>query len=155
MPLSYPMVNGNRYDFSSVQITVPDINRVFEGVKSVGYSDELSPGKLRGNRAQVVGRTRGQYEASANVEMYKSEAQQLIDALGPGYMERSFSITVAYSEPATPDLIIVDTISGCRIKKVEDSGSEGEEAIATKFDLDALLILRNGKAPLAVGQYRP
>lgn len=155
MPLSYPMVNGNRFDFSSVQLTVPDVNRVFEGVKSVGYSDELNPGKLRGNRAQVVGRTRGQYEASANVEMYKSEADAFLAALGPGYMERSFTVTVAFSEPATPDLVVVDVIQGCRIKKVEDSASEGEEAIAVKFDLDVLMILRNGKAPLAVGQYRP
>lgn len=155
MPLQYPLVNGNRFDFSSVQITVPDLNRVFEGVKSVTYSDELKPGKLRGNRAQAVGRTRGQYEPNASIEMYKSEAQALIDALGPGYMERSFNIVVSYSEPATPDLTTVDTIQGVRITKVEDSGNEGEEPLATKFDLDPMMILRNGKAPIAVGQYRP
>lgn len=155
MPLQYPLINGTRFDFSSVQLSVPGIGRVFEGVKSITYSDELNPGKLRGTRSQVIGRTRGQYEASGSLEMYASEAQSFIDALGPGYMERVFLVNIGYSEPSMADLTYADQLVGCRIKKVENSGNEGEEGLAIKFDLDVMHIVRNGKVPVSPPQFTP
>lgn len=149
MPLQYPMVNGVRFDFSSVDLEFN--GKIYKGVKGISYSEELAPGELRGNRAAMIGRTRGKYSAEGSMEMYKSEAQQLIEDLsaqGVGYMEASFQANVLYSEPSTPDLTKVDTLVGVRIKKAGDELQEGEEPATIKFDLSIMFISRNGATPI-------
>ena len=141
----YPLINGHRYDFSSIEFkyktkTGP-VNRTL-GVKSVDYSDSLEPGKVRGNHAQKLGRTRGEYDAEASVELYKTEFDEMLAILGPGYMEQYFDIPVTYAESGSPTT--TDTIVGCRIKKVSNAHSEGGEPLTVKIDLDPSHILRNG-----------
>ena len=80
-PISYPLINGVRYDFSSVEL---NFNGLIQraGIKALSYKHSLTPGELRGNRPQLVGRTRGKYEASASFEMFKLEYQSFIAAIG-------------------------------------------------------------------------
>lgn len=144
--ISYPLVNGIRYDWSSVLF---DINGIkFQGFKSVDYSASLTPGKIRGNRAQVVGRTRGSYDATGSAEVWKADFLNVLAVLGDGFMETSFNITASYSEVTTPNLIITDQLVGCRIVKHSDQGSEGEEPLTVKLDLDMLYIAPNGQVPI-------
>lgn len=152
MPIAYPLVNGNRYDFSSVEIRVA--GALFNGVKEVTYSQTLEPGIVRGNRAQVIGRTRGPLDAEGNLTLYKLEFQALIQALQllgaptqAGFMEVPFDVVVNYAEVGQP--VIQDTLRGCRIKKYEDTGSEGGEPIATSVDLHIMLILSGDLPPIA------
>lgn len=152
MPIAYPLINGNRYDFSSVELNVA--GALFNGVKEITYSQTLEPGIVRGNRAQVIGRTRGPLDAEGNLTLYKLEFQSLIAALqvlgaptGAGFMEVPFDVVVNYAEVGQP--VITDTLRGCRIKKYEDTGAEGGEAIATSVDLHIMLILSGGLPPIA------
>ena len=148
-PIPYPLVNGNRYDFSSVEIAVGA--RLFNGVKSIKYSQTLEPGKVRGNRSQVIGRTRGPLDSDGSIELYRLEFQDLITTLaalrpGLGFMEASFDILVTYAEPGQP--VVQDLLQGCRIKKHENNGQEGGDAITTACDLDILMVLPGGVAPI-------
>lgn len=145
--IQYPLINGNRFDFSSVEVVIDSV--LFGGVKEVTYSDSLEPGELRGNRAQLIGRTRGKYGAEGSLTLFKSEFQQMIALLGGqgiGYMEASFTVVVAHSEPGSD--VVTDTLIGCRIKKAEDQKQEGGEPLTVKCDLHIMRIDRNGVTPL-------
>ena len=147
--ISYPLVNGMRFDFSSVEITAGA--RIFNGVKSIKYSQTLEPGKVRGNRSQIVGRTRGPLDSDGSIELYRLEFQDLIRVLallkpGVGYMEAPFDITVTYSE--TGSEVVQDLIQGCRIKKHENNGQEGGDAITVACDLDIMMVLPGGVPPI-------
>src|SRR5574343_810760 len=118
MALSYPLVNGLPYDFSSVEIITPI--GIVNAIKEITYSDTLAPGKVRGTRAQVIGRTRGKYDAEGSLSIYKAEWEDLIAKLAPisglvGFMEVTFPIVVNFSEffePRRPNVL-----HGCRITK--------------------------------------
>jgi len=139
----YPTVNGNRFSWSSVEIKFD--GKRYLGVKNVNYSQELAPGQVYGNHAQKLGRTRGELKPEGSLEMYKEEADELIEALGDGYMEKNFDVPIVYSEFGRTKKVV---LHGCRIKKVDDSHSQGTEALTTKLELDVMWIERNGKKPL-------
>jgi len=148
----YPLINGTRYDFSSVEITIEAV--LFNGVKEISYSDGLEPGELRGNHAQLIGRTRGKYSAEGSITFFKEEFQQFIAALafkGLGSMEASWNASVVYSEIGGAPLM--DQLFGCRIKKAEDSGSEGGDALAVKCDLHIMQVIRNHILPMKASKY--
>jgi hypothetical protein len=149
MPISYPLINGARFDFSSVEISVG--GRLFNGVKSLKYSQTLEPGLVRGNRSQVLGRTRGPLDSEGSIELYRLEFQDLIATLamlrpGVGYMEAPFDITATYSEIGSS--VVTDRLQGCRIKKHENSGQEGGDALTVACDLHIMMVLPGGVAPI-------
>ncbi len=149
--ISYPMINGNRFDFSSVQFTIAGVT--FNGVADVNYKHALKPGELRGTRSKMIGRTRGKYEASGDITLFKSEFQQLVTLLGSqglGYMETSFDIIVTYNELG--NVPVTDTLVGCRITDDSDSGKEGGDPTQVKLELNIMYMLRNGVSPLALTQ---
>jgi len=67
-------------------------------------------------------------------------------ALGDGFMEVPFQITVSYSEANLP--AVTDTLVGCRITKVEMSGSEGSDPLVFKLSLSIIDLLYNGVSGL-------
>lgn len=140
----YPLINGLRFDYSSVEIAVGSATIV--GVSELSYSSKLEPGKVRGTSAQVNGRTRGQYEAEGSMTLFKQEADELLALLGPGFMEVAFPVTVHYAESGQP--LITDRLIGARIKSMENSHKEGSDALTVKFDLDLIAIVHNGLAPI-------
>lgn len=145
--IQYPLINGNRFDFSSVEVVAESV--LFGGVKEITYTDSLEPGELRGNRSQLIGRTRGKYAVEASLTMFKSEFQQLITLLGSkgvGYMEVAFTVVVSHSEPGND--VVTDTLLGCRIKKAEDQKQEGGEPLTVKAELHVMRLDRNGVTPL-------
>lgn len=147
MALNYPDVNGNRYDHSSVEITL--LGQRFDGVKSVSYKQMLEPGEVRGNRAQLIGRTRGKYSAEGNIELYRLEYDAvcaLIRAQGKGLLETSFDIVVNYTENGTD--VSTDKLIGCRFKSDDTSSQEGGDAITVKLDLHVMKLIKNGTSPI-------
>lgn len=144
MAAEYPQVNGVRYDYSSVEINVN--GRIIKGVKSISYKHALKPGVVRGTSAQKNGRTRGQYEPEASFTMYKQEADEFIESLGNGYMERSFNVVVNYSDDGQP--VKTTRIIGARIADESDENEEGTDALCTKFELDVIAVIKNGVSPM-------
>jgi len=147
-PLVYPKINGVVFDHSSVELNI--LNVLFYGVKSISYSHKLTPGKAKGNRAQVVGRTRGPYEAEGELELYRAEFDAmclLLSSRGKGIMEYSIPvISVSFSE----NLIDVsqDKLIGVRLTSNEFTSTEGESPLTVKCKLDIMQLLPNGLPPI-------
>lgn len=141
-----PIINGFVYGYSSVEVQFG--GWVFRGIKSIDYKHKRTPGKIRGTHPQILGRTRGQYEAEGSLTMWKHAWDKLRDALGEGYMEFTFPICVTYSErgPLNPT---VDILYGCQIIEVDNSHSEGSDGLEVKLSLDIFMILENGLPPMA------
>ncbi len=148
MAIEYPLVQGERHDFAAIEVEIqtPDGPRRFKGFKAVNYSIALEPGMVRGTGARKLGRTRGEATEDGSLEMYRAEWDELRDALGDGYMRVSFDISVTYG--ATGIRTTTDTLTGCRIKKVESSHSQGADGLAVKLDLDIMKIMEGGLDPI-------
>lgn len=147
MPAPIPLINGVHFDYSSIRVSFdgrdPEIH-----VLEISYKDALEPGEVRGTSARVTGRTRGQYKPEASLTLTKAAWSELLENLGQGYMEKSFEILVNYAEVGLP--VIPDVITGCRIKNVDESHSDGNsDALKVKLDLHVIQIIRDGVSPLA------
>lgn len=145
------LINGMRYDFSSIELNILGIP--FTLVTEINYSDSLEPGTLRGTSPKKLGRTRGEYDAEGSITIYKADYNQLTTlllplALGGGFMEAPFLITVMYQEVRSEGLI-TDTLRGCRIVSNDSSNSQGGDPSMMSIDLNIMEILWNGKRPVA------
>ena len=150
----YPLINGQRADFSCIELMVFGVPRIFQGLESIDYSYTLKPAKLYGTSPAPIGRTRGKYESDGKLKLPLAEANVLIGQLaaigqpqGFGFMEVSFDISVMY---VTPDgQVINDTIKGARITKIGEAHKTGGEALMVDVDLDVMSVLPNGNLPYA------
>lgn len=145
----YPLVNGNRYDFTSIEILINGVP--YRGVKSIDYKDSLATQKQYGTSARPLGRNRGVYDASGALEMFKEDfsvVAPVLAALGNGGLgEANFLILATYADFGAPT--VTDTLIGCRIKGVDESHAQGGEAVTVKLDLDIMDINRNGVSLLS------
>jgi hypothetical protein len=148
----YPLINGHRFDWSSVRVTIDGVP--YTGVKSINYRQSLTPSVVRGTRAQPTGRTRGIYEPEGSIELYKEDYQDIIQALSKGgtqgYMEVAFQVLVQYSSGILP--VVTDTLAGVRLASDEDSPAEGGDAFTVNCDLSIMYVLRNGLSALSPDQ---
>ena len=142
--MQYPLINGHRYDFSSIEGSIA--GKKYMGYTSINYKQTLEPGEARGNHAQRYGTTRGQLKADADFEMLKEEGEEFIRGLGDGYMEKRFNMTVVYSEEGGKTR--TDVLHNCRIQEVSDGHSEGGDALKLKFTLSVDWVEKDGKKPL-------
>lgn len=136
----YPLINGTMHEWSS--ITLKAKGKTYTRVKSINYSEKLTPTKVYGTSADVIGRTRGMREVDADLELYLDEWRLLQADLGPGFYEVPFEITVAYAEDNVST--IVDTLVGCRIQELGASQSQGADALTRKVGLSVMKLLPNG-----------
>lgn len=145
-----PLINGQRYDFSSGKFDIAGV-KFAEGIKAVSYSEEGKPGKARGARPAVAGMTRGEYDVSGSLEIYKEYLDEFLKALtsqGRGYLEQMFVGTFAYAEYGMP--LTVDVLIGMKLTKLDDSHSEGGDPLVVKADFVAIEMTRNGRRPYAI-----
>lgn len=136
----YPLINGHRYSFSSIEATFN--GKKYIGFSAINFDEELEPGEVRGASAELLGRTRGDYKTSGSYEMYLQEDEVFIEALGDGYGEVSFNITVMYAEDNSP--VIQKTLIGCRIKKGSHGHTKGTDGLSVKRDLSIVRIKSKG-----------
>ena len=137
---TYPLINGNSFDYSSIEIDIA--GTIYVGVKEVSWTQSMDKGKQRGTNPQVLARTRGEYDAEASMVMYPQEYTDLITALGDGYGEVSFNVTITYSDVGQQTQTI--RLLGCQIKNEESGGSQGTDPLEDSIDLDVIQIERNG-----------
>ena len=137
---TYPLINGNKYDYSSIEIDID--GTLFTGVKEVSFTQGLEPGEVRGTRAELIGRTRGEYSAEGSMVVYAEEYAEIIAALGDGFMEKSFSVTMTYSDTNVPTQ--VNRLIGCRITNVEGGGSQGTDPLEVSLDLSVFRVETDG-----------
>ena len=65
-----------------------------------------------------------------------------IKALGDGFMEKSFSVTVTYSDTNVP--VQVNRLIGCRITSSEGGGSQGTDPLEVSLDLSIFRVETDG-----------
>ncbi|NSW85208.1 MAG: hypothetical protein HPY84_02700 [Syntrophobacteraceae bacterium] len=145
------MINGNQYDWESVEIVMP--HGIVIGVQEVSYSDER-PIEARYGRGSIPrGYGRKNYEASGSLTLDKDEADRLQKALGGSFYTKStFTVVVSYAnhDQAT----ITDVLKDCHITKRDNSAKQGEENSGqTKLDIVILSPIEwNGKAAYKAGR---
>lgn len=142
--MDYPLVNGTRYEWSSIEAKVA--GDIVIGFKEINFDDSLEPTLVYGTHAQPMGRTRGVYKANADMTLYLDEANTLIQKLGAGFKETPFDITVAYSEGGAT---ITAEIVGCRIKTNSVGNSQGADPSTMKFELSVMFVRWMGQESLA------
>lgn len=145
-PIPYPLINGTRHSFSSIELKLN--GNIFIGFKSINYSRSRSRTAVYGNSPDPIGKTRGTNEYTADVELYLAEWNQFMESIGEGYGDVFFQVLVTYSENGFDT--IQDTINGCTIDGLEVSQSQGSDPLVRKFEMSPLKSLFNGKDDLAV-----
>jgi hypothetical protein len=155
IPLQYPLINGVKHDFASIELNIN--GQIFIGFKAINYSRERTRTKVRGNSPDPIAKTTGTNEYNAEVELYLAEWNYLQKAilipaaqqagLGSGYGDLMFNITVSYSDPGFDP--IQDIILACSIDSTDASQSQGPDPLIRKLKLEPLKILFNGIDDLA------
>lgn len=149
MGIQYPAINGVRHSFASIDLTVK--GKRFVGFKEVNYNQDLEPGEVRGAHPELLGRTIGDLKNDGSLTLYEEEWKELLEALGDGYMQQSFDITVSYSHgnEAINIGVTTDELIGCRIKKIDKSRSQGTDGLEVKLDLHIMRIKLDGKEAIS------
>jgi hypothetical protein len=152
MATAYPLVNGVRHSWSSVEIRVA--GQIILGVTEINYSPTLDPAVVRGAGALPIGHTLGNAEFAGDFSILLEEFNALMTVLGQGAMTVPFDIVTAYDATiggvAAGGLsVIVDTLQTCRISQIDNAASSGStDAIVRKCTLKYLGLLLNGVSPM-------
>lgn len=144
--VSYPFVNGDYPDFASITIDIAG-TAIPVGLDELNFEDGREPGDVRGNSAQVIGTTPGEYSATADFSCPLPQMDTICSLLAarPGGVYGSrFNMVVKVKRGS-----IVQTyeILGARLKKLTDSHQQGSDALKQKAELHVLGIVRNGRPP--------
>lgn len=158
-PLNYPMVNGYRYSWVSIEVKVA--GQIFYAT-AVNYSRKRNRAVVRANHPDPIAKTRGSNEYAADIEMLLSEFNALQatlinvanqQGLNGGYGDVFFQTIVMFGETSLDT--ITDTINGCTMDSTESSNAEGTDASKRKFEMSPLKILFGGQDDLAVPLVAP
>ncbi len=151
MAVPVPLVNGTYFAYADIEFQIGA--GIYLGLKSINYGNKLQRQFVRGTNREPLGQTSGQYEPTADFEIYLPQLQFLLQQLGPGYMQVSIpAITVSYgTDPETlPIGVTTDIIQNARIVDIEASQSEGLDALVRKVTLMPQRILLNGQSAVTV-----
>jgi len=141
--IDYPLINGFRYDFSSIVFHLD--GDVVLGVKEISYKNSRERGEVRGTSPQRLAKTRGQYKCEASCTLFRSEFDELIAKIGDGYQDYVFPVTVSYANDGQP--LVTDTIVGCTLDEDDHSNSAGTDPTEVKLTFNPMYIVVNGKLP--------
>ncbi len=133
--LEYPLINGLRYSWSSIAISIKQAGGgalTFLGFKSINFNEKVDPAKIHGTNQNILGSTAGMYDADGDFEMYQLESDLLVDALGSGWANKAVTITAQYIDDQQPTRTKILTV---RLVARTQGGSEGAEAMTSKFTM--------------------
>lgn len=157
-PILYPLVNGVRWDFSSVTFAANGVP--LPGLVSVDYSQELKAGEVYANGSpQMQGATRGQLKPTFAFDILAEEYENFIFALcalngtpGSGYMEVRWDCQIAKQDGIGLNLgpLYIDTARSVKLDKVTKGYKSGPEGLQTKCECSLFYILENGQVPVGI-----
>lgn len=137
-----PTINGYIPDYGAIEVVV---NGKRYEAREVNYSATVERTAVHGSSGRKLGYTRGTLDFEGDVTLYMEDAIAVLDALGDGFAECPFDITVSYT--LSNGRVVTDRLVGCRIKSVEDGHSQGNEPITRKFTLDIMDVKYGEKSP--------
>jgi hypothetical protein len=137
-------INGNYYDWESVEIQLP--SGVAVGITEISYQDERGIEPRYGKGATPRGFGRKNYKASGSMTLDKDEAARLRAVLGGSvYARTPFPIVAAYANQDQPT--ITDTLPDVMITKTDTSAKQEDDNVgAEKFDFVVLSPIKWGGA---------
>ena len=153
-PISYPLVNGVRHSFSSIEATAQvssagggttSVNLNFRGYKAINYDRTRTRTMVHGNHPDPLGKTRGKNEYKGDVEILLAEfnaLQAALQSVQAGYGDVFFNYVVTYSENVFDTL--TDTLIGCTLDTTNVAQSESADPLMRKIELNPIKILING-----------
>lgn len=140
---SYPLVNGVRHSWASVEIRVA--GNIVLGVQELNYKDKLDPSLVYGAGSLPIGFTTGRAEFEGDFSLLLEEFNTLVTLLGDAWKTKTFDIVCSYDESGSGLSTIVDTVQTCRITDTESSATGANaDAIVRKLSFKCLGILWNG-----------
>lgn len=156
-PVQYPNVNGFAYSWASVEVRPQILSAggivplpIMVAAQSIDYEPSNNAKEIRGANPNPLATTRGEIENTGKMKLLLLDLNNFLTALGDAdptgnnaYGDLFFNVTVTYAEAGSP--IITDTLTGCRVYKVTQTGAVGPDAIMSEIDMRPILILRNGQ----------
>jgi hypothetical protein len=138
-------INGNLYDWESVEIQLPNGTAI--GVADISYNDERPVEARYGKGSVPRGFGRKNYKASGSMELDLDEAERLRKALGGSvYVGAPFNIVVSYANDDMPR--VTDTLPDCKITKKDSGAKQGDENVGVrKLDFEILSPIKWGGTP--------
>ena len=138
-------INGRNYDWESIEINGP--GGLIVGAQSINYKDSAKVENVYGKGRDILGRGRGNYEGSGNLEMLRPDFDALIGGLGSDYLgSADFTVVVSYGND--DGLTVTDTLQECVITDQDLSGTQGDAKIPVKLDINVKKILWGGVEPV-------
>ncbi len=129
------MINGNNYDWESMEINLNGACAVM--ITEISYSDERPIDLRYGKGGTPRGYGRQNYKASGAMKLDRSEADRLRTALGGSFYKGDFPITVSYANDDMPT--VTDRLPRCKITKTDTSGKQGDSNVGEMgFDFQIL-----------------
>jgi hypothetical protein len=155
--LRYPEANGHRLSRTSVELRfAPNLvggngpPLILSCWKTVNMNNKLTPGTTWGNKAKKMGRTRGKYEPTADLEVYVEDMEILRVALAAagaslnmGYMEVSFDLFLTGFEQILGGAFLWEAL-GCRITEESLAIPDSDDQLFVKLTLDPMDCRKNG-----------
>lgn len=135
-------INGNLYDWESVEIQLPNGTAI--GVADISYNDERPVEARYGKGSVPRGFGRKNYKAAGSMELDLDEAERLREALGGSvYGGAPFSIVVSYANDDMPR--VTDTLPDVKIVKADSGAKQGDENVGVrKLDFEILSPIKWG-----------
>ena len=157
LPMQYPTTTGPRPSFGHIELKI--LGMPFAGCKKVTYGRTRSREMMRGAHPDPLGKSLGENEYKASIELYWAEFQMFLQQLssqasaqGAGYGDLFFDVTVTTN--ANGFSVVTDTIIGCTLDTTESDNSQGTSNLTRSFELNPVKILFGGlddvSAPLGL-----
>lgn len=159
-PLSYPLVNGYRKSFVSIEarfetnvasLSVAGLNigaslsLSLLGFKNITMKRKRTRGLARGFHPNPLGKTKGSNAFECTLEMYIDEFNSLqaqLAAVNPNYGDVFFQFSRTYTENGTDT--ITDTAIGCTMDQTDGDDQQNDDPTTRKIELAPLNILFGG-----------
>lgn len=117
-------INGNLYDWESMEIQLPSGGAV--GITEISYSDERPVEPRHGKGGKSRGYGRKNYKASGSMTLDRDEAERLRKSLGGSfYKGQPFVINVSYGNEGQQT--VTDKLPDVMITKSDTSGKQDED----------------------------
>ena len=165
-PLQYPLINGVKHDFSSIELKLA--GQIFVGFRAINYNRTRTRTMVMGNSPDPLAKTEGVNAYTADCEIYLAEWNLLQGILvqaaaaagipsgtspGSGYGDVLFQIVVTYSSLGFDT--ITDILNGCSLDTLEASQAQGPDALVRKITLNPLKIYFGGQDDLGTALQAP
>lgn len=152
---TYPLVNGVRHSFASVQIQIGPVAETGQtwitakGFTAVNFKRTRERGELRGPHPDPEGKTQGSNKYELKITFGLAEVHYLFETVlgGQGYGDLLFPVQVQFFERQF-DLVKYD-FSGCSIDTDGGDNAQGVDATVQEIDFKPLLMVKNGHQNVA------